>query len=290
VRLRMTAGMMLSLCLLSSAVQAQRPLSAENSAVVERFFRSRVQRRPPGLRNRSAKTFFGFRLSFRGGLHSALPGQGNSMGKRVRSSHLSASLPPAATPSILGETYMLPPIPPEMKGHTNIKKLNSYFESSGVFTLGEGRYSAEFAAVDNHGRVFQDRWQIHVARSRSERAVSVAVKPLSVEPIAFRSWDGELGSNGTGTRLTVFLDATPINPNSTKLRIWDRALLLDSLASLLRHLPCDAVRLVAFNLDQQREIFRQDPFDRTGFVQLAQALRDLELGTVSYKVVRQENG
>jgi hypothetical protein len=285
----MAAGMMLSLCLLSSAVQAQRPLSAENSAVVERFFDQGFKGDRLACAIDPLRPFLDFAFRFEAGYILRCPvkefnGEKGSVVTFVRIT------PAGAAATILGETYMLPSIPQEMKGHTEIKKLNSYFESSGVFTLGEGRYSAEFAAVDNHGRVFQDRWQIHIARSRGERAVTVAVKPLSVEPIAFRSWDGELGSGGTGTRLTIFLDATPINPNSTKLRIWDRALLLDSLASLLRHLPCDAVRLVAFNLDQQREIFRQDPFDRTGFVQLAQALRDLELGTVSYKVVGQENG
>jgi len=50
------------------------------------------------------------------------------------------------------------------------------------------------------------------------------------------------------------------------------------------------VRLVAFNLEQQREIFRQDRFDPSGFDDLQQAFHDLELGKVSAQVLKQPQG
>ncbi|HEX4169814.1 MAG TPA: hypothetical protein VHZ55_30485 [Bryobacteraceae bacterium] len=62
-----------------------------------------------------------------------------------------------------------------------------------------------------------------------------------------------------------------------------RAFLLGSLTSLLRRLPPASVKLVAFNLDQQQEIFRDSDFDRTGLYRLSEALNKLELGTISYK-------
>jgi hypothetical protein len=99
-----------------------------------------------------------------------------------------------------------------------------------------------------------------------------------------------MDTNGKGLRVTVLLDAAPLNPRNPALRAWDRALLLGSLSSLLKQIPCASVRLRAFNLDQQRELFRQDQFDDAGFIKLAESLRTLELGTVSYRVLQQRQG
>ena len=59
---------------------------------------------------------------------------------------------------------------------------------------------------------------------------------------------------------------------------------------LAEAIPCASVRLRAFNLDQQRELFHEDEFDDAGFVQLAGSLRTLELGAVSYRVLQQRQG
>jgi hypothetical protein len=50
------------------------------------------------------------------------------------------------------------------------------------------------------------------------------------------------------------------------------------------------VRLRAFNLDQQLELFRQDEFDDAGFLKLVDSLQPLQLRTVSYEALQQQNG
>jgi hypothetical protein len=90
--------------------------------------------------------------------------------------------------------------------------------------------------------------------------------------------------------LTILLDAAPVDPHSLKLRAWDRAFLLDSVASVLREVRADTVRVISFNLDQQEEIVRQDDFDRSGLARLAHALRKLELGSISYRKLGQPQG
>ena len=80
-----------------------------------------------------------------------------------------------------------------------------------------------------------------------------------------------------------------MNPRSLKLRAWDRAFLLDSV-SVLREIPSESVRIVAFNLDQQEEIFRDDNFERSGLAQLSHALRKVELGSISYHKLSQPQG
>jgi hypothetical protein len=191
---------------------------------------------------------------------------------------------------ILGDRFTTPAIPEDLRARTNIRRLNNFFEMSGGFLLGEGDYTVEMLVADNRERFTRTRWKLKAALARGEEQVPLAITPNSASQLAGKPWDGKLTGSGRGVRLTVLLNAAPRDPKSTALRAWDRAFLLDSVSSLLRQTPCESVKLVAFNLEQQREIFRQEKFDRAGFRRLGRALRDLELGTVDYQVLKRRNG
>jgi len=153
---------------------------------------------------------------------------------------------------------------------------------SGAFNLGQGRYSVEFLLIRN-GLACYKKWQLQTGKYTG-KAITLAIAPYHVEPLALPSWDGARDDHGL--RLTILLDAAPMSPYSSRLYAWDRALLLDALASLLQHLPSRSVQLVVFNLPQQREILRQRDFDSQGFVQLSTALRHIELASVSVQALR----
>lgn len=159
------------------------------------------------------------------------------------------------------------------------------------FAAGEGQYRVEVLVADQAtGRASQKRWSVRVARSSSQHAAQIAIPYDTVMSLAKRPRPFWLDSSGKGLRLTILLDAAPMDPRSPKLQAWDRAFLVESLSSLLGQIPCASVRLVALNLDQQREVYRQDQFDDAGFIKLADALQNLELGTVSYRVLQDGNG
>jgi hypothetical protein len=199
--------------------------------------------------------------------------------------------PEGGKPMFLGESYRLPGISPEQAAATANSKLKGRAEASGGFTVGEGRYDVDALLIDQGtGQRYRKHWRVHVARRRSQRAVPVAVPPATVLPLAFQPWQGKLDTSGKGLRLAIWLNAAPMNPRAQKLRAWDRAASLFLLSTLLGQIPCASVRLIAFNLDQQREVFRQEDFDGAGFMKLQEALRTLELGTVSYRVLQQRSG
>ncbi len=177
------------------------------------------------------------------------------------------------------------------------------FDVSGAFFVGEGRYHVDVLVVDSQHRTSRRQWKIEVTH-RQQAKVPVVLPAHTVSPLNVPLWDGPQ-AGGEGLRLTVLLDAAPLNirpvrsrvgratpPDGMafKLRAWDQAFLLQFLSSLLQKTPCKSVRLVAFNLDQQREILRADPFVPYGFASLQEAFRDLELGTVSVQVLKQRQG
>lgn len=190
-------------------------------------------------------------------------------------------IPRAGSTVIFRGALELPSVPPNMRGSVRPKDLRRInFTTSQAFSIGAGRYSVEFLLLNQEGHSCYKKWNLKTG-SYNNKAVLLALSPGSVEPLATDSWDGKL--DGNGVRLSVLLDAAPIHQYAAQLYAWDRALLLQALASLLKQLPCQSVQLIAFNLEEEREVFRQEKFDAEGFTKLATALKQLELATVPYQ-------
>jgi hypothetical protein len=212
-------------------------------------------------------------------------------GKQVTLINYVRVTPEGSAPTLLASTYRIPEMTPETLrlARGNLEKMNNEFAMSGAFCVGEGRYSVEILVRDGQGRTFRKKWRLHVAAKHSERDVQLAMKPLTVTTIDQSSWQ-TVSSQKRGTlRLTILLDAAPINPRQSRLRAWDRAFLLQCLYSLLRQTPHQSVRLIAFNLEQQREVFRADPFDSAAFPHLSQVLREIETASISVQALKQRN-
>jgi hypothetical protein len=199
--------------------------------------------------------------------------------------------PAGGTPVVLGEVYRLRALSDAMRARTNIEKLKQRVDFSGAFAAGEGRYVVEVLVVDKGtNRMCRKRWSVGVARKRREREVPLSVSERSVVPTTYLPWTGQFDAGGRALRVTVLLDAAPIYPFAAKLRAWDRSFLLSTLSSVIAQIDCQSVRLVAFNLEQQKEIYREDHFDESGFDKLAHAMRSLELSTISYQTLQNREG
>ena len=192
--------------------------------------------------------------------------------------------PEGGVPVFFGEVIKLPAFPP--KGNVGANQI----ECSGGFSVGEGEYQVAVLTVDDLGRSYQKRWSITAVRSRGQQEVPEAIPAHTVRPLQLSPWEGKLEPGATGIRITVLMDVAPINPYVFKMRAWDRSFLMSALSSVLQQTPCAAVRLIAFNLQQQREVFRQDHFDASGFLQLSKAIGNLELGTISAHTLQNRLG
>lgn len=187
--------------------------------------------------------------------------------------------PQGGAPVLLGHSFQIPPVP---RGITDRVAAKSNVNMIGAFAVGPGRYKAELLVIDQRGRSFYKRWKLKTS-TPSKQALASALGPLTVKPLPADNWDGRLDPHGV--RLTVLLDATATSVTAAKLQN-EAFLLLQLLASLLRQVPCQSVSIVAFNLDQQREVFRQENFDAAGFAKLSAALRQVQFSTVSYQALQ----
>lgn len=194
--------------------------------------------------------------------------------------------PKGGTPVVMGDVYRIPTAPPERLAKVDLRRLHLTVAMSGSFATGEGEYRVEILAADAHNRSCMKRWTMRARRSRGQRNLPMAIEAGMVTHVWPDPWPGPILHSGTSLRLTVLLHAAPMNPRGAKLRAWDRAFLLQSLSTLLQKMPCESVQVIAFNLDQEKEVYRRAQFDGSAFEELARALREMELGTVSYQALQ----
>jgi hypothetical protein len=165
-------------------------------------------------------------------------------------------------------------------------------EVGGGYLLGEGSYQVRWMMLDERGRVCRKDWRIEAKLTRGERRAKVAMRPNSVAAFSLLGSTQETRAHDDSApfSVTIMLHAAPMFPRRTHLRVSDRMLLVGSLAALLERLPARSVRLVVFNLDQQKELYRQDDFSVAAIDQVAQAMNDLELSSVDFKVLQKPKG
>jgi hypothetical protein len=190
---------------------------------------------------------------------------------------------PAGEPPVdLVDFIDLPPVP----------ETKSDGQATGGYLLGEGRYTARLALSDDSGRVCRKEWRIDAACPRNTK---LNIAPGAVADLALQGLpDANRQADAIAPmRLTVLLDAAPqASSRNAKavLTADDQALLLAMLLALLERVPTISVRLVVFNLEEQKEVFRREGFTIEDLSEVSRAIGALQPGVVDYRVLQNPNG
>ena len=185
-------------------------------------------------------------------------------------------------PVYLGSRTSLPDVP----------KTKIEAEIGGGYLVGEGKYDVRWMLIDDQERSCHKDWTIDAHLTRAERDARVGMQPNSVDAFSLRGYHGAAPAHDDSPpfRVTILMHAAPLSPRRTRLRATDQMLLIGSLSALLERLPTRSVRMVAFNLDQQKEIYRRDNFTADSIQQVWHALNRLELNLVDYRTLLNRHG
>jgi hypothetical protein len=276
----MRAPLMAALVALgASAASAQTRVPANRLAGIQKYFDARPGE--PRLRCEVAplKPSLGFTFRFQAGYEMRVPlsqytGEGHRWTVAVRVT------PEGGLPVYLVQRFRLPKIP----------ETRLFAEVGGGYLVGEGRYSVAWIMLDDAGRVYRKNWRMEARLGRGERSVKVAIPPGTVSQFSLGVRPYSAVTDAPPLRLTILLDAAPLSPGRTRLRAADLFLSIATLSSLLEQLPSRSVKLVVFNLDQQKELFRQDGFTPAELDRVWQSMSGLELGVVDYGTLRNRRG
>jgi hypothetical protein len=210
----------------------------------------------------------GFDLTYSAGfvvlIDSAQPTPNDSLNAFVRVT------PVGRQPVLLLTSFRVPANLPRLSANERFS-----FFVAGEFSIGEGKYDVELLVIGQYGRRSRSRWQLKVGR----RITGSSLGPLMVSATRFADWNGEF--DNTGPHLTVLMDATETSPGSVRLGPGTSAYLIDTLVSILRQVRCRSATVVAFNLDEQKGIFRAKRIDPAGLKTLAAALNEFNSASIA---------
>jgi hypothetical protein len=278
----MTRGVLMALVLACVAAHAQSIVKASRLPALMRDFDDRPYEQTLDCSVTPIKPSLNFSFRFQAGYSVRVP-MNQYFGPHHRWAVVMRVQPEhGGDPAYLAANYRLPDIP----------KTNMELEVGGGFLLGPGAYHVVWKLVDDHGRVCRSAWNAEAKLTRGEKKLRLTIPPGTVAEFSGRG----LPPANTGPddappfRLTVMLHAAPASPRRTRLSGRDRFTLLGTLSALLERLPARSVRLVVFNLDQQRELYRQDQFQLDNLDQVAQSIDQLELGLVDVHVLQNRRG
>jgi hypothetical protein len=188
-------------------------------------------------------------------------------------------------PFFFVQRVRVPPIPEDAKG-------DAYLQGS--FDLGEGQYHVDWLMRDRSERVCSFYWDAEATLAPRDKQISVALPADSVQPSETEPFKEEppvARSQGeTPLNVKVLINFAPQNSHSATLQPLDTTALVSILRSIAREPRIGKFSIVAFNLQEQRVIYRQDKADRIDFPALGEALQSLNLGTIDLQKLAHKNG
>jgi hypothetical protein len=255
-------------------------------ALLRPFLDSRPGDQPLVCEVKPVEPSLGFGFRFRAGYHFQVPlNQYSGAGHNWTVFTEVTPLGGARDPVYFVDVLKLPPIP----------GTDATGDQGGGYLLGEGSYRVRWALIDDRRRVCRKGWDIDVKLRRDEGGAKVAMRPFTVAESSLRGIFSASPPSDAGPplRLSILLDAAPMYPGRVVrnvLRGNDSIFLIGALAALLERVPASSVRVVLFNLEQQRELFHRDGFTRESLDDMARSLNDLQLATVDYQALQTRPG
>jgi len=163
----------------------------------------------------------------------------------------------------------------------------------GAFDVGEGKYHIDWLMRDRAERVCSFHWDTEVALPPHDRQVALDIPPGAVRQYDTDSFKAEPPVERERAtpplRVKVILNYAPQDSSAAALQQPETSALVSILRGIDREPRIAEFSLVAFNLQQQKVIYRQPEASEIDLPALGHALQALNLGTVDLKRLAQKH-
>ncbi len=163
----------------------------------------------------------------------------------------------------------------------------------GGFDIGEGKYQVEWLMRDRAERVCSHVWKVEATLPAKDKQMEMNEPADTVEPSQFEQFHEEppVARNPNETQLSVkvLINFAPQRTRSATLQPVDTSALVSILRTISRDPRIGKFSLVAFNMQDQKILYKQENADRIDFPKIGEALRELKLGTVDLKKLAVKN-
>jgi len=164
----------------------------------------------------------------------------------------------------------------------------------GSLDLGEGKYHVDWLMRDRTERVCSAYWDIDASLAPKDKQVALEIRPGEVRATDTEPFKDEppveRGQPGGPLNVKVIVNFAPQDSGSATLQPLDMNALISILRNIAREPQIGKFSIVAFNLQKQRVVYRQENSSQIDFPALGEALSSLKLGTVDVKKLSQKRG
>src|SRR5580658_7796663 len=188
-------------------------------------------------------------------------------------------------PAYFTQHLRVPPLEEDAKG-------DAYLQ--GAFDIGEGSYHIDWLMRDRTERLCSFYWDSEANLGSRDRPMSLAIAPEAIQRAAGEDFTEEPPVQRAlidpPLNVKVLVNFAPQNSLSAALQPLDTTALVSILRTISRDPRIGKFSLVAFNMQEQKVIYRQDGASRIDFPALGTALNTLNLGTVDLKRLGDKHG
>ena len=277
-------------CVLWS-VQAQAPLEGVNGAIRINNSDMAVLETPEVRKDLPCtvtpnKPSLGFDLRFHAGYDVAIP-ISDLAGTENQLTILFRVTPDSHKddPSYFIQRIHVPKLEEDAKGDATL---------SGILDLGEGKYHIDWLMHDRADRVCSFYWDSEADLPARDKQMELAIAPGSVQRSESEQFAEEppvqRTQNGQPLNIKVLVNFAPQMPDAAAMKPVDTIALVTMLRRIAREPQFAKFSLVAFNVQEQKVLYRQSSADKIDFPALGEAIQQVKPGTVDLKRLSQKHG
>jgi hypothetical protein len=167
----------------------------------------------------------------------------------------------------------------------------AYLEGS--FNVGEGKYHIDWLMRDRGERMCSYHWDSEASLPARDKQMALDIPAGAVQAIDPEVFKQEppvpREPKPAPLNVKIMVNFAPQDANSAALQPLDTRALISMLRSVSREPHIAKFSLVAYNMQQQKVIYRQDDASQIDFPALGQAVKSLHLGTVELKHLVQKH-
>jgi hypothetical protein len=227
----------------------------------------------------SIKPLLGFDLRFHSGYDITIPlREIAGSGDQLTIIFKVASDTAKDAPVYFSHRYNVPEIEQDARG-------DAYLQ--GGFDVGEGNYHVMWMMRDRMERVCSSSWDINAALVQKDQGIKMAIASHAIEASDAEFFKEEPPVTriltGDPVKVKVLINFAPQKSAAAAMQPIDTSALVSILRNISREPRICKFSVVAFNMNDQRVVYRKDDADRIDFPELGKALASLKLGMVDYK-------
>ena len=164
---------------------------------------------------------------------------------------------------------------------------------TGTFDVGEGKYHVDWLMRDRSERICAFYWDIEAALPSKDKQMALDITPATIRPADTEPFKQEAPvarQQQEPLNVKVVINFAPQDSDSATLQPLDTNALISILRNIAREPRIGKFSIIAYNMQQQKVLYRQEDASQIDFPALGKALGALNLGTVDLKKLSQKHG